>query len=190
VRFPVWVPAVAIGIVLVLAIGFVGMMRMEETDTFCASCHTQPESTYVERVKKDAVDAASKHMIESQTHCIDCHSGPGLVGRAGAILLGARNAVMYVTKTMKQPAELTVPIADGNCVKCHQDILESKNYKGNDNHYHYFMQRWQQVKPDQAGRCVDCHNGHILNGDASLGFISKDTTEKTCNKCHNTLGGE
>lgn len=190
-RFPLWIPALAAGIVLLLAGGgFMTMMKLEDTNTFCASCHTQPETTYVARAAaQDAVDAASQHMLHDKTNCIDCHSGSGLTGRAGAMLLGARNAERYLTKTMAQPAVQSVPIGDSNCVKCHQDVIQSESFKGNDNHYHFFLARWQAAQPGQAASCVDCHNGHKLNGDATMGFINGDDTQATCNRCHTTLGG-
>ncbi len=196
-RFPWWIPAVsALAVVLLAVGGFFGMMKLEETDTFCASCHTQPESTYVANMAKEASDAASAHQSKllrgakspGGTHCIDCHSGPGLDGRAAAMLLGARNAWLYVTHTMVQPAKLSVPIADGNCLKCHQDIIASEDYKGANNHFHFFLARWKQLLPEQAASCVECHKGHAINGDPQLGFLNRAETEQVCTRCHTTLG--
>src|SRR5512143_755648 len=61
-----WIPAAAAGgLVVILLAGFVGMMRLEETNTFCGWCHTQPESTYRARMTAAAkVDLASDHFAK------------------------------------------------------------------------------------------------------------------------------
>jgi hypothetical protein len=194
-RFPWWIPAAGAAVV-VLAVGFLfTMMKIEETDTFCESCHTQPESTYVGRMGAEAVDAASAHQSHkvrgSPTpggiHCIDCHSGPGLGGRVAAEMLGARNAFLYVSRTMVQPAKMTVPIDDANCLKCHSDIIASENFNGANNHFHFFLARLRSVQPDQPLNCVDCHNAHHTDGDSTIQFLNKTQTEATCNRCHAVL---
>ncbi|MEJ2563466.1 MAG: hypothetical protein P8Z42_12365, partial [Anaerolineales bacterium] len=71
------------------ASGFAFAASKESHDPFCASCHTQPESTFFERsLDVEAVDLASFHTQET-TRCIDCHSGPGVLGRMQAEWLGA-----------------------------------------------------------------------------------------------------
>ena len=196
-RFPWWIPAAGIAVVLALTLGgFVGMLKLEETDTFCASCHTQPESTFVERMGKEAVDQASAHQSDlvrgakspGGTHCIDCHSGPGLGGRAAALMTGAHNAFLYITKTMVQPARLPAPLPDENCLKCHQDILASEQHQGKDNHFHAFLPRWKELQPDQGAHCVDCHTAHTINGEPQLGFLNKERTVAVCDRCHTNLG--
>ena len=197
--FQWWIPAVGAAVVLILAVGvFVGMMKLEETDTFCASCHTQPEAPFVERMAIEASDTASAHQsktlrgsaVEAGVHCIDCHSGPGLGGRAAAMLLGARNAWLYLTKTMVQPAVLSVPIADENCLKCHAEVIAAESYKGQNNHYHYFLARWRQALPDQAASCTECHKSHSTDVEANLKFLNRVSTEAICNRCHTTLRGD
>jgi predicted CXXCH cytochrome family protein len=197
-RFPLWAPAAALAAVVLLAgFMFVGMMKLEETDTFCGSCHTQPETLYLERMSKAvetaaAVDSASSHQSRrgeaANVHCIDCHAGPGLGGRAAAILEGAGNAVRYVTRTMVQPGKLRGSMPDANCLKCHADVIASENFKGKNNHFHYFLARWRAATPETAAACVECHLGHNDTGDPSLQFLVKDKAEVVCTRCHNTLG--
>ena len=113
------------GLAVVLAAGgFTFAASQESHDSFCASCHTQPETIFFERsTSANAVDLASFHTAK-ETRCIDCHSGPGLFGRMQAELLGARNAAAFYTHTAVQPAKLTYPIQDANCLKCHQDVTQ------------------------------------------------------------------
>ena len=179
----------AIGVLLVLAAGgFAGMMRLEETNTFCASCHTEPETEYVARMGQTAADLAAFHQVEEQVNCIDCHSGPGLGGRAIAMLTGARNAALYVTKTMTQPARSLGPFSDGSCTKCHADITRGERFNGRDNHFHAFLSDLKRRQPAQALRCVDCHDGHATDVEAQLLFLNRARTEAACERCHNALG--
>ncbi|MEJ2557957.1 MAG: hypothetical protein P8186_17365, partial [Anaerolineae bacterium] len=114
---------VALGIFLTAG-GFTFAATQETHDPFCASCHTQPESTFFQRsTDAQAVDLAAYHTAQ-KTRCIDCHSGPGVLGRMRAEWLGAHNALAWYTHTAIQPAKLTVPIQDANCLKCHQDVTQ------------------------------------------------------------------
>jgi predicted CXXCH cytochrome family protein len=199
-RFPLWVPTAAAVVVVVLAlVGFVGMMKLEETDTFCGSCHTQPETAYLERMSKAvstaaAVDAASSHQSRrgaaASIHCIDCHAGAGLTGRAAAIFEGAGNAVKYVTRTMVQPGKLRGTLPDENCLKCHAEVIQSESLKGQNNHYHFFLARWRQAAPDAVAACVECHNGHNDSGDPTVQYLVVAQTEAVCTRCHTVLRGE
>jgi hypothetical protein len=194
--------------VLLAASGFAYAASQETHDPFCASCHTQPETTYVQRsTAAQPVDLASYHKIQ-ETRCIDCHSGLGVEGRMRAELLGAYNALAWYTKTATQPALLTHPIPDANCLKCHQDVIqrgyvpknpvtvipsgrrrEREEEEGGSNHWHELMARWQSASP-QAGTCTSCHPGHPTDGSANTGFQDPQTTRSVCEACHRVMGEE
>jgi predicted CXXCH cytochrome family protein len=169
---------------IVLAVGSIGVVaQKEENDSFCASCHTQPESTYYQRAMASAaVDLASSHTSHS-TKCIDCHSGPGLFGRISAISLGAKNAIALITRTDVQPAPLTVPIEDSNCLKCHSNTLAETDFN---HHFHAYLLRWQAVDPTAAG-CVDCHSAHTDDGDSTQMFLNTQRADAVCQRCHSVL---
>ena len=76
---------------------------------------------YQNSVGGQPVDLASVHTTY-KTRCIDCHSGAGLNGRVQAELMGAHNALLFITHTDVQPAKLTQPIGDENCLKCHATV--------------------------------------------------------------------
>ncbi|MEJ2570513.1 MAG: hypothetical protein P8Y98_08220 [Anaerolineales bacterium] len=188
------------------ASGFVFAASKESHDPFCASCHTQPESTFFERsLDVDAVDLASFHTQET-TRCIDCHSGPGVLGRMRAELMGARNALAWFTHTAMQPAPLTVPIRDENCLKCHQDVIqrgyspkhplaivsgdghgEREGEEDASNHWHELLARWQAYRSD-AGTCTSCHAGHTTDGTAETGYENAAITRAVCEACHRVMG--
>lgn len=191
--------------ILFAAAGFGFAASQETHDPFCASCHSQPETSYVERsTAPQPVDLASYHAGQ-HTRCIDCHSGPGVPGRMRAELLGARNAAAWFSGLAAQPAPLTSPIQDGNCLKCHRDVTftgylpkqpvsflqEGARGEGGEeagpNHWHEQLIRWQAVTPD-AGRCTSCHPGHSTVGSADSGFEDPGTTQNVCEACHQDIG--
>ncbi len=166
--------------------GFAYAANKETQDGFCASCHTQPESTYYQRSLTQPVDLASFHKTKD-TRCIDCHSGVGLFGRMSAELLGARNATAYYTHTAVQPAKQTVPINDGNCLKCHQQVEAETATQ--DNHFHVFLPRWQAADSN-AGKCISCHSGHATDVVANEAFINENQVRNVCEACHAVLRGD
>lgn len=197
-KFPwVLVLIAAAAAVIFPAAGFGFAASQEAHDSFCGSCHTQPESTYLSRsIALQPSDLASFHTTVS-TRCIDCHSGKGVTGRIQAELLGASNAFKWYTGTAIQPASLTRPITDIHCLKCHdqvsnegyvpknktlQDLGEAQN-----GHWHLFLPRWQAQDP-KAATCVSCHTGHSTDGDVKILYLNNDHTVAICESCHNALG--
>ncbi|MEZ4660844.1 MAG: NapC/NirT family cytochrome c [Caldilineaceae bacterium] len=189
---------VALGILLGAG-GLTYAANQEEHDPFCASCHTQPESTFVQRsTDAQPVDLASYHTGQN-TRCIDCHSGQGVTGRLQAEFLGAHNLLAWYSNTAVQPAHMNEPLPDSHCLKCHAEVTQKgytpKNlvsivYEGrqrqgeaHNNHWHELMARWQSTS-SSAGNCTSCHFGHITDGNAASGFQTADTTRATCDACH------
>ena len=203
-----WFTWGAVGIVtlgiIIAAGGFTYGASQEAHDPFCASCHTEPETTFVGRsTATQAVDLASYHTAQ-QTRCIDCHSGAGVTGRIQAEMLGARNMLAWYMHTAVQPAKMTYQLQDGNCLKCHQDVVQ-RGYtpkqtvrltgistRGGDeagpNHWHELMASWQ-TRSATAGTCASCHLGHSTDGDAQSGFEVAKTTRAQCDACHQALRG-
>ena len=175
--------ATAILIIFPLVLtGIVGFsaMQFENHDSFCASCHTQPESVYFQRESANSpLDLASFH-TEKETRCIDCHSAGGSTGRAAALMLGARDLMAFVSKHYAQPAPLTRAIQDDNCLKCHANLTQRQSFN---NHFHILLSKWQALDPE-AATCVDCHQSHATNGDASIGFLNRDIAAQVCERCH------
>jgi nitrate/TMAO reductase-like tetraheme cytochrome c subunit len=195
------------GVVLVMgtAGGFVFAASMESHDAFCASCHTQPESTfYQQSTAAQLVDLASFHTTQ-KTNCIDCHSGQGVTGRVQAELMGARNALKWYTGTAVQPAVLSFAIGDQNCLKCHQDVTArgfspkeqivvpggqgGGEGEGRNGHWHQLLTRWQAASPT-AGTCVSCHAGHAAGTNAQNGFMNAQNVTTECEACHKVLRRE
>jgi nitrate/TMAO reductase-like tetraheme cytochrome c subunit len=199
--------AIAALAIIVTVSGFGYAATQEEHDPFCASCHTEPESTYVQRAATaPPVDLASFHTTQN-TRCIDCHSGLGIPGRMQAELLGARNSALWYTHMAKQPATVTQPIGDANCLKCHQDVTQRgytpkqavtigrggregrEGGEAGNNHWHEQLSRWQATAAD-AATCISCHPSHSTAGTAATGFQDMQVTRSECDACHQVLRHE
>ncbi len=161
--------------------------QLEQRNSFCASCHTQDESKYVQQSLAPAVDLASFHEAKGVSLCIDCHSGPGLVGRIGGLVAGTSDLISYLRGHYPQPAVQEDPIGDGNCLKCHANVTQNR---GMNNHFHSLLPQWQAMAPSSAATCVSCHNGHNLNGDATIAFLNQNDTSTICQQCHQIAGGQ
>ena len=161
-------------------------MQFENHNSFCASCHTEGEQTFYDRSLAPApVDLASIHEIKGQARCIDCHTGPGIIGRYGGLMAGATDLISYFSGHYPQPAALEVPYPDANCLKCHANIAQKQEFN---NHFHVFLPRWQAIDKN-AATCVSCHLSHDNTGDGKIAFLNQQTTTAVCQKCHAAAGG-
>jgi hypothetical protein len=161
-------------------------MQFENHDSFCASCHTEGELTFFNRSLAPApADLASFHAVKKAARCIDCHTGPGLLGRYGGLMAGSTDLISYFSGHYPQPAALEEPMGDGNCTKCHADVLTKQDFN---NHFHAFLPRWQALDPVHAAHCADCHASHDTTNDAGSVYLNQDATVKVCQKCHAFAG--
>jgi predicted CXXCH cytochrome family protein len=181
---PLWVALVGAAVVVLATSGYEISTHMENHDSFCASCHSEPETTYYDRsLAGDPTDLASFHATtDPATRCIDCHSGRGVPGRIHALTIGAGDLLAWQTGTATQPAPLTHPINDANCLKCHQDVPRTQNFN---RHFHAFLSQWQAIDPD-AATCVDCHAAHTTDGDPTLTYLNQARTTQVCQDCHSS----
>lgn len=164
-------------------------MQFENHDSFCASCHTEGEVTFLKRTQiKDAsaaTDLASFHAAKNAARCIDCHTGPGIIGRYGGLMAGASDLVSYFSGHYPQPAVQDTPLPDANCLKCHETVLTTQDMQ---NHFHYFLPKWQAQDPNNAATCADCHLSHDTTNDAGSVYLNQGKTLVICQKCHTFAG--
>jgi nitrate/TMAO reductase-like tetraheme cytochrome c subunit len=177
---------ISLVVFLIAAGGYTGATQLENHNAFCASCHSQPETEYVQRIASTQVqDLATWHAQQQGTLCIQCHSGKGFFGRVWAPSVGTVDLMHWVTGTARQPAPLTQPIPDDACTKCHTTTTAENTF---DKHYHAFLLRWQAIDPNAAG-CATCHTSHPTDGDPTAMFLQVQHTEDVCNSCHAVLQG-
>lgn len=199
--------AVVVGGIAVSLFGIIGIggiavsISLENQNSFCASCHTEPESKYYQQsLQPNSVNLAAFH-IQKQTLCIDCHSGGGPLGRAQGLEQGIDDLILYESGNYKKPAITSNPLGDDSCLKCHSEVLargrrsppspiqnpvQARGNRANDGHYHQFLQRWQTVDA-RAAHCVNCHTSHT-DGGSNVGFMAADPVSEVCDGCHRVLG--
>jgi len=167
--------------------------HLENNNAFCASCHTQPESTYYRQTLAAQKTTLAAFHSEKGVRCIDCHSGKGLTGRLKAMTIGARDMVAFRTGHYTQPAKTTHPLGNVRCTKCHAmsafPVGEGIVNAGPNSHYHAtsLNRVWQQ-RGGPANTCTVCHPAHGQGTPAS-GFTTVGQIERGCRACHNALGG-
>jgi hypothetical protein len=183
-RWLIVLAAVLAAGILLASGGMVTAIQMENRNAFCASCHTEPESTFYQRSLATPVDLASAHNAK-KVPCIQCHSGPGTTGRVEAITtVAAPDTFAFYSGHYRKPATLTVPLGDEHCLKCHADYADRQDFN---NHFHVFLSRWQAAAPNDAATCVECHQGHNDKGRADIAYLDEQHTTAVCQRCHSTL---
>lgn len=183
---------------LLAASGLTAAVELETRDAFCASCHTEPESTYYARSLELPADLASTHaFIDSgRVRCIDCHSGEGALGRARSLSQGAWDLIHYLSGRYAQPAVSTNPVGDPGCVKCHLPRLAAnalfvEGMIASRSHYHLeeYLQEWMLRRPQLEGSCAFCHVAHSEGASAGDHFSLPADIENGCDTCHSALSG-
>lgn len=174
-------------VVLILAIsGTTYALHLEENDGFCASCHTEPETTFFKQSQSSpgaTLAAFHAQVPNHETRCIDCHSGGGTFGRAAGLMQGQTDLLAYYSGHYRAPAVTTNPLSDDSCLKCHGDIARRGDFQ---NHFHRFLSQWQSIDPN-AARCTTCHAAHSTTADAQT-YLTVSTVQAVCNGCHRKAG--
>ena len=174
-------------IILAIAISVLYVSHQEQTNEFCASCHTEPEMTYLARYmsaaeQQSAEDLAAFHYRQQAVRCIDCHGGEGSVGRTQVLLYAARNTFAHYSGFAKQPATIILPIQNEACLKCHDQQVHKPGFE---NHMH--NKPFLSQDPVPFIRCIDCHPSH-RPGDERTAFLFRDVILPRCEFCHATVG--
>lgn len=155
--------------------------HQEEKNTFCASCHVEPEGEFVGRLSRrdpEAIDLTERHHRLKAVRCIDCHRGEGLRGRIGSLVAGARNTAPFLVGLHQNPGRLRGPFPNDLCVKCHEKVFEERGFP---NHVHSTI---PASKLDI--RCATCHPSHRVGEEKAL-FMEKEFVYPVCNACHRVM---
>lgn len=184
---------------LIFAAAGIGVgLRLEERDAFCASCHTEPESTFYQRSLATPSDLASAHahLGTEAVRCIDCHSGVGAAGRAGSLAQGAWDLARFLVGDYEQPAHTTNPVGDAGCLKCHtppggEALTAYALPFASSEHYHRasYLNEWASRDADPYGTCSFCHVAHTEGTIVERHFTPQVATNDGCNDCHRALSG-
>ncbi len=172
--------------VLALLVGGGGVtyaLNLENRDSFCASCHTEPESRYFQQSQDKSAPTLASFHTQKNVRCIDCHSSSGPFGRLTGLSQGSQDLIAYISGHYHNPAITLSKLDDGSCMKCHPDVEETAGFN---NHFHLFLPRWHAIDA-QAGRCVDCHTSHPI-ANPTQAYLDVPTVQAVCEGCHAALG--
>ena len=176
---------IACGVSLVaMASGTTYAIQQENHDSFCASCHTEPENQYYQQSLDQAAPTLAVFHTQKQVRCIDCHSGGGPFGRVEGLMQGTQDLTAYYSGNYHKPAVTLNKLSDDSCLKCHEQVTSSGGFN---NHFHRFLSQWQSLDPN-AAHCVDCHTSHPA-ASGTQGYLATGLVTGVCQRCHASLGG-
>ncbi len=202
-RFGIWRIILAVVVIgLLFAVGSLTFVSgQEQNNQFCGSCHTQPESTYLQRFDAaqtaHAIDLASFHHKQlyprnapgaQNIKCIDCHVGEGLVGRGTVVTLAAWDAFKHYTGLQQQPAKIVFNVQNEACLKCHESqvkvgLATADQTFDIEHHFHYLL--FTPGAPNES--CVSCHVSH-REGSETTAFQFRQVIIPVCQDCHQKEG--
>jgi predicted CXXCH cytochrome family protein len=170
------------------------IVREQQNDAFCLSCHTPPEKTYVDRSTAAlagnlAADLASFHYqsIQGQggaLRCVDCHRGnAGLGHQVDVLTLSARNAVVWLAGRNDVRIEkqyVTAPhLTNQACAGCHQKTLLLAGFN---NHTHNMLPAAYELWRN-GGSLIAPPNAKDKQAVIAAGLVKYDTYV-VCSDCH------
>ena len=179
-------------IVVLGIIGFATGTTLEENNSFCTSCHTIPENTYVDRANATALntgapvaDLATSHFHlavakGNSTNCISCHRGNSSLGdRAQTLVLALKDTVTFVSGKANPAIERTdiaqPVLVNTACIGCHEQTLLTVN--GNATHFHNLLPATQALLAQGKQLITTSGRGRIRNERGTVAPL-------TCTDCH------
>ena len=155
---------------------------MESYDPFCTACHLQDHQDYLDdgaRVKNAVQTLGGWHKSVGDVRCISCHGEEGITGMIRTTILANKDLYKFIIGDYEQPSRVFHPILDNDCVKCHEEerLLELA-----DDAFHAISDH-----AELKANCVQCHNGHRLDGERAKGFMVAATAQPRCDACHDEL---
>ncbi len=197
-------PALALSLLLLVA-STATVSRLEERNSFCASCHTPLEVRYVDQAEAATVDLspnlAAYHFAASRAgdetvNCVACHRGDnGLIHRGVALGLGGLNTVKWILGDdgSQAGAHGVAWLYNAGCEGCHVDALSRDEFE---NHYHTYLAEYHAdpavaaviaETPANRIQCSDCHLSHV-DTYQEFAFLEDGPLFDTCEKCHLVWG--
>jgi len=182
----------AVGAALLVALGWAGWGisdRMERNDDFCVSCHIEPDRPLHAAIRSDfdARPPASLAALHRSTgerglevfHCIDCHGGVSLHGRARVKALAVKDAFFYAIGRFEEPTEMRWPLWDEDCRQCHARFDESEVAAWGSPRFHQLSVHNVELGVD----CVACHEAHEA-GNPEGYHLRAPVVRRQCARCH------
>lgn len=184
-----------IGFLLLLVVLALGVLtggwtlnQRLHTEGFCDSCHL-PDGSRLHGRKMDLMTArppdslAGAHFHggpDERLRCPDCHHGTTPRETAVIMTEAALNTAHYFFGDYDEPEDLTVPIPDDFCHRCHQNLATTAPFGS-------FHSSWSHAELevlDHRIHCPDCHRMHRPRPDEGGSFLHRAETLEQCDLCH------
>jgi len=173
-----------LGAAAALVLGWVtltGVHHLEEDNNFCHSCHIGGKPLHTDQYlavtqgRGDSLAAGHSVSIRDggksrHMRCVDCHTGitPGESVRFHWVAFA--DLVEYVAGQGEEPKNLSQPMPDHNCTRCHASIR----------HGEFHLIRAHQG--DMQTNCTDCHRVHHPGGGPAR--TNPEHNKTVCVHCH------
>lgn len=180
--------------------GWIATDRLERNNDFCNACHLAPQRPLHQEIRevfdgRPPTSLAAAHAAAGVRgrsdpifHCIDCHAGSGLLGRARVKALAGKDALFYVMGRFEEPKAMRFPLWDSDCTKCHArfDLSDRRqNQDAGASPFHSLP-----VHNSNLGvACVECHTAHAVGAEADASFLNADHLRTQCARCHSEFAG-
>jgi len=178
-----------IGIALGLAAPLVGWHvtdHLESDDSFCISCHLDPETPLHQTKYRDfngepARNLAALHAtgVDGGIRCIDCHGGASFPNKLRVKTVAGLDSLRWLVGAFDEPTHMRHPLWDEDCTQCHARIETRR-----EDDFHAIQ---AHVGPGFEVRCVGCHTAHPTDGEPSLAFLQREPVAAVCTTCHEEL---
>lgn len=164
-------------LLLILILLYIIFEVQKSSPEFCVSCHLTP-SQKLHQAKYDGFMASPPGNMaglhRKEIPCAGCHEGQAW--RQKAVQLGKEgwNTLRYFLGSFQEPRELSPPLLDHGCKKCHASLKAREVF-------HRAEAHWGQKFPT---RCTECHLSHKKGGKKEKYFLPREDLRRQCLRCH------
>ena len=144
---------------------------------FCVSCHLTPTQKLHQEKYADFTSPLPKNMAglhRKKIACAGCHEGQEWTQKAAQAGKEAWNTLRYFLGSFREPRELSPPLLDHGCEKCHGQ-LKAKEV------FHRAQAHGGKKFPT---RCTECHLSHKKEGKREKFFLLREDLRRQCLRCH------
>jgi nitrate/TMAO reductase-like tetraheme cytochrome c subunit len=174
---------------------WLGTDALERQNDFCNACHIEQDGRDVALhidIRRDMDGSPPMTLVASHAlgmpaarpedpgmRCIDCHGGVGLAGRARVKLLAARDTLVWLSGSAREPETMRHPLRDADCRQCHEQ------YQPRESEFEPVRFHEVELHNVDLGRdCVWCHIAHDRGGDEEFYFLEPLKVRARCADCH------
>lgn len=152
---------------------------------FCRSCHVgdKPlhDDIYKTQTERNPVTLGGRHYLDEKISCVECHRGIKFREKTALFFIKSFNVFKYLSGCYEEPSNLSYPMADDNCIRCHKADREINvdGFHGRNAH-----------EGISKVICIECHPVHKKVKKPGKTFLLKEKVLAVCSGCHPGLNNE